>query len=149
MAILNRFSAILLCCDSTHFLGFSLRIPGDSRPGTLGIVRFVRGSRFCAAKVEDIVHRQTTLLIVSVTPLCRPLAWLQFSDLFRGLRKEIICRGHRHPNLISLGLTPLLQGSKSPVSGKEASGSISPPPAKVAILCMASSSRERERAIGT
>ena len=40
MAILNRFSAILLYCDATHFLASRCRISGDSRPAILGIVRF-------------------------------------------------------------------------------------------------------------
>ena len=41
MAILNRFSAILLYSDLTNFLCASrCRISGDSRPATLGIVRF-------------------------------------------------------------------------------------------------------------
>ena len=40
MAILNRFSAILLYCDSTHFFASRCRIAGDSRPAILGIVRF-------------------------------------------------------------------------------------------------------------
>ena len=40
MAILNRFSAILLYCDSTHFFAFRCGISGDSRPAILGIVRF-------------------------------------------------------------------------------------------------------------
>ena len=40
MAILNRFSAILLYCDSTHFFASRCRISGDSGPAILGIVRF-------------------------------------------------------------------------------------------------------------
>ena len=40
MAILNRFSAILLCCDSTHFFASRCGISGDSGPAILGIVRF-------------------------------------------------------------------------------------------------------------
>ena len=39
MAILNRFSAILLYCDSTHFSASRCGISGDSRPAILGIVR--------------------------------------------------------------------------------------------------------------
>ena len=40
MAILNRFSAILLYCDSTRFSACRCGISGDSRPAILGIVRF-------------------------------------------------------------------------------------------------------------
>ena len=40
MAILNRFSAILLYCDSTHFSASRCGISGDSGPAILGIVRF-------------------------------------------------------------------------------------------------------------
>ena len=40
MAILNRFSAILLCCDSSHFFASRCGISGDSRPAILRIVRF-------------------------------------------------------------------------------------------------------------
>ena len=41
MAILNRFSAILLYyCDSTPFFASRCGISGDSRPAILGIVRF-------------------------------------------------------------------------------------------------------------
>ena len=40
MAILNRFSAILLYCDSTHFFASRCGISGDSGPAILGIVRF-------------------------------------------------------------------------------------------------------------
>ena len=40
MAILNRFSAILLYCDSTRFFASRCGISGDSRPAILGIVRF-------------------------------------------------------------------------------------------------------------
>ena len=39
MAILNRFSAILLYCDSTHFFSSRCGMSGDSRPA-LGIMRF-------------------------------------------------------------------------------------------------------------
>ena len=39
MAILNRCSAILLCCDSTHVLASRCGISGDSRRTILGIVR--------------------------------------------------------------------------------------------------------------
>ena len=41
MAILNRFSAILLDCDSTLVFASRCGISGDSRPAILGIVRFV------------------------------------------------------------------------------------------------------------
>ena len=40
MAILNRFAAILLYCDSTPFFASGCGILGDSRPAILGIVRF-------------------------------------------------------------------------------------------------------------
>ena len=40
MAILNRFPAILLYCDSTHLFASRCGISGDSRPEILGIVRF-------------------------------------------------------------------------------------------------------------
>ena len=40
MAIPNRFSAILLSCDSTHFFASRCGISGDSRPAIPGIVRF-------------------------------------------------------------------------------------------------------------
>ena len=40
MAILNRFSAILLYCDSTHIFASRWGISGDSKPAILGIVRF-------------------------------------------------------------------------------------------------------------
>ena len=40
MAILNRFSAILLYCDSTHYFASRCGISGDSGPAILGIVRF-------------------------------------------------------------------------------------------------------------
>ena len=40
MAILNRFSAMLLHCDSTHLFDSRCEISGDSRPAILGIVRF-------------------------------------------------------------------------------------------------------------
>ena len=40
MAILNRCSAILLHCDSTHVFASRCGISGDSRPAILGIVRF-------------------------------------------------------------------------------------------------------------
>ena len=40
MAILNRFSAILLYCGSTHFFASRCGISGDSRLAILGIVRF-------------------------------------------------------------------------------------------------------------
>ena len=40
MAILNRFSAILLYCDSSHFFASRWGISGDSRPAILRIVRF-------------------------------------------------------------------------------------------------------------
>ena len=49
MAILNRFSAILLYCASTQSFASRCRISGDSRPAILGIVRFaIRAC--CAAK---------------------------------------------------------------------------------------------------
>ena len=41
LAILNRFSAISLHCDSTHFCTSRLGNPGDSWSAMLGIVRFV------------------------------------------------------------------------------------------------------------
>ena len=41
MASLNRFSAILFYCDSTHLFASRCRISGDSRPAILGSVRFV------------------------------------------------------------------------------------------------------------
>ena len=37
MAILNRFSVILLYCDSTHFLDSRCEISGDSRPAILRV----------------------------------------------------------------------------------------------------------------
>ena len=40
MAILNRFSAILLYREPTHFLLLRCGISGDSRPAIPGIVRF-------------------------------------------------------------------------------------------------------------
>ena len=40
MAVLNRFSAILLYCDSAPFFASRCGISGDSRPAILGIVRF-------------------------------------------------------------------------------------------------------------
>ena len=40
MAILNRFPAILLHCDLTHFCASRCGIAGDSRPAILGIARF-------------------------------------------------------------------------------------------------------------
>ena len=40
MAILNRFPAILLYCDSTRFFASRCGISGDSGPAILGIVRF-------------------------------------------------------------------------------------------------------------
>ena len=40
MAILNRFSATLLHCDSTQFFASRCGFSGDSRPAILGIVRF-------------------------------------------------------------------------------------------------------------
>ena len=40
MAILNRLSAILLCCDSTPFFASRCGISGDSMLAILGIVRF-------------------------------------------------------------------------------------------------------------
>ena len=40
MAIPNRFSAILLHCDSTHFFASRCGISGVSRPTILGIVQF-------------------------------------------------------------------------------------------------------------
>ena len=44
MAILNRFSAILLYCDSSHLFASRCGISGDSR---------LRDSRFCAVKVRE------------------------------------------------------------------------------------------------
>ena len=38
MAILHRFSAVLLYCDSTHFFASRRGISGDSRPAILGIM---------------------------------------------------------------------------------------------------------------
>ena len=52
MAILNRLSAILLYCDSTHFVLLAaefLAIPGDQASDSGN--RAIRDSRFCAAKV--------------------------------------------------------------------------------------------------
>ena len=40
MAILNRFSAIILYCDSTHVFASHCGICDDSGPAILGIVRF-------------------------------------------------------------------------------------------------------------
>ena len=40
LAILNRFSAILLCCDSAHFFASRCGNSGDSKPAIPGIVRF-------------------------------------------------------------------------------------------------------------
>ena len=40
MAILNRFSSILLHFDSTEMFACHCGILGDSRPAILGIVRF-------------------------------------------------------------------------------------------------------------
>ena len=40
IAIRNRFSAILLYCDSTLFFASHCGISGDSRPAILGIARF-------------------------------------------------------------------------------------------------------------
>ena len=40
MAILNRFSAILLFCDPTHVFASSCGISDDSRPAIMGIMRF-------------------------------------------------------------------------------------------------------------
>ena len=60
MAILNRFSVILLSCDATQVLASHCGISGDSRPAILGIVRFaIRDSRFCAAKLmsnDNMLH---------------------------------------------------------------------------------------------
>ena len=49
MVILNRFSAILICCDSTHFLLLSLRNFWQFQTYDSGN-RAIRNSRFCAAK---------------------------------------------------------------------------------------------------
>ena len=52
MATLNRFSAILLYCDSTRFFASRCGISGDSRPAILGIVRFtICDSVLLSAKV--------------------------------------------------------------------------------------------------
>ena len=40
LAILNRFCAILLCCDSAHFFASRCGNSGDSKPAIPGIVRF-------------------------------------------------------------------------------------------------------------
>ena len=54
MAILNRFSAILLYCDSTHFLASRCGIAGDPRPAILGIVRFaIRDSVLLRARFQQ------------------------------------------------------------------------------------------------
>ena len=53
MAILNRFSTTLHCCDSTHFCCFSLRNFWRFQARDSGN-RAIRDSRFCAAKEEFI-----------------------------------------------------------------------------------------------
>ena len=60
MAILDRFSAILLSCNSTHYFASRCGNSGDSRPTILGIVRFAIR---CAAKVS---------VLFSFLPLCWP-----------------------------------------------------------------------------
>ena len=67
MAILNRFSAILLCCDSTHNFASRCGISGDSRPASLGIVRLaIRDSVPLSPKWCDV----PPLVLVSHRHIC-------------------------------------------------------------------------------
>ena len=70
MAILNRFSAILLYCDSTHFLASRYGLSGDSRPAILGIMRFaVRDS---VPLSTSPLHFSRIIISVIITPPITP-----------------------------------------------------------------------------
>ena len=62
MAIPNRFSVILLCCDSTHFLLLA-GISADSFDSQFLARNFgnraIRDSRFCAAKLRTLQNPRT------------------------------------------------------------------------------------------
>ena len=53
MAILNKFSAILVYCDSTQFFACCCGMSGDSRPAILGIVRFAIRDSVLLRSVES------------------------------------------------------------------------------------------------
>ena len=86
MTILNRFSAILRCCDSTFFFASGCGISGDSRPAILGKVGFTirdsaplspdSSSVAIAAAAQD--HFRATSL--TVQPL---FVWISFCSLLR------------------------------------------------------------------
>ena len=55
MAILNRFSANLLYCDSTHYVASHCGISWRFQARDSGN-RAIRDSRFCAAKLHSLIH---------------------------------------------------------------------------------------------
>ena len=64
LAILNRFSAILLCCDSAHFFASRCGNSGDSKPAIPGIVRFaIRDSVPLSSRVICTWHTMTSTLM--------------------------------------------------------------------------------------
>ena len=70
MAILNQFSAILLCCDSTQLSASRCGISVDSRPAMLGIVRFaIRDSVVLSQKFQSAESAKKFSEPIPLSPL--------------------------------------------------------------------------------